>query len=330
MRKICYSLLLIAAMIPFSCKKKEETKPVPTVDFAYNPANPIAPALVNFTNLSTNATSYSWDFGNGVKSELPNPSVNYTTSGSFTVILTAKGDGGTNGATKTITILSGAPQANFTSNAAGMRAPALVTFTNTSINGASYLWDFGNGQTSTLQNPTANYTSLGTYNVSLTVTSASGQTNKITKSVTILSPATQAGISSVTIVNFPEKRPNGSNWDTAAEGTYPDVYFGLNYVGTTIPITGSVSSLGLKIEDLTLSRLPISFVPTGGGVFLNVTALYTPFDVNLFDAEPSYPHEFMGTTTFTLGNFKTASNPYPTNVEITNGAYTIRLGLIWQ
>ncbi len=330
MQKICYSLLFIAAILPFSCKKKEETKPAPTVDFAYNPANPIAPSLVNFTNLSTNATSYFWDFGNGVTSELPNPSVNYTTGGTFTVILTAKGEGGTNGTTKTITVSSGPPQADFTSNASGARAPVLVTFTNTSVNGATYFWDFGNGQTSTLQNPTMYYTNPGTFPVALTVTNTSGQTSRITKSVTILLPATQASIASITIVKFPAKRPNGSDWDPVSEGTHPDVYFGLDYVGTLTPIGAKYTTY--RIENLQGSSLPISFIPVGGGVFLTRTSanLYTAFDVNLFDYEASGPDEVMGGLTFTIGSFKTSTNPYPTNVEMTNGLYTIRLGLIWQ
>jgi PKD repeat protein len=47
------------------------------------------------------------------------------------------------------------------------------------------LWDFGNGQTSTLEDPTANYLSTGIYNVSLTITSDLGVTNSITKQITI-------------------------------------------------------------------------------------------------------------------------------------------------
>lgn len=46
--------------------------------------------------------------------------------------------------------------------------PATVSFTNSSQNAATYLWDFGDGQTSTDQNPVHIYTALGTYNVTLT------------------------------------------------------------------------------------------------------------------------------------------------------------------
>jgi PKD repeat protein len=46
-----------------------------------------------------------------------------------------------------------------------------VHFTNESINAKSYLWDFGNGQTSTEENPTVIFGNEGEYNIKLTVTS---------------------------------------------------------------------------------------------------------------------------------------------------------------
>jgi len=46
--------------------------------------------------------------------------------------------------------------------------PFAVTFTNNSFNASDYLWDFGDGNTSTLQNPTHTYTDFGTYTVTLT------------------------------------------------------------------------------------------------------------------------------------------------------------------
>jgi PKD repeat protein len=47
-------------------------------------------------------------------------------------------------------------------------APLTVQFTNTSTNTSTYLWNFGDGNTSTDMNPTYVYASLGTYNVNLT------------------------------------------------------------------------------------------------------------------------------------------------------------------
>jgi len=54
------------------------------------------------------------------------------------------------------------------SNVSGCQVPFTVNFTNNSVNANSYLWDFGDGTTSTETNPSHTYTSLGNYNVILT------------------------------------------------------------------------------------------------------------------------------------------------------------------
>lgn len=59
-------------------------------------------------------------------------------------------------------------------------APATVNFTNTSNSGASYLWHFGDGGTSTLANPSHTYANLGTYSVKLVVTGCTGIKDSIT------------------------------------------------------------------------------------------------------------------------------------------------------
>jgi len=66
--------------------------PVPVAAFDATPSIPLAasvPLTVSFTNLSTNADSYLWDFGDGSTSTQTNPQHTYTTKGSFTVKLTA-------------------------------------------------------------------------------------------------------------------------------------------------------------------------------------------------------------------------------------------------
>lgn len=64
------------------------------------------PVTVNFTNNSTGAQSYSWNFGNGATSTQANPSYTYTVAGTYTVTLTATGCGGTqtNASSQVITV----------------------------------------------------------------------------------------------------------------------------------------------------------------------------------------------------------------------------------
>ncbi|PVG80560.1 cell surface protein, partial [Nocardioides gansuensis] len=65
--------------------------------------------------------------------------------------------------------------ASFTVSPASGTAPLSVTFTDTSTGSpTSWLWDFGDGTTSTAQNPSHTYTAAGTYTVSLRATNATG------------------------------------------------------------------------------------------------------------------------------------------------------------
>ena len=75
----------------------------PIAMFSYTGSN-VAPSTIVFTNTSTNATSYSWDFGDGNTATVASPSHIYTTAGSYAVKLTATGAGGSNQYSQTITI----------------------------------------------------------------------------------------------------------------------------------------------------------------------------------------------------------------------------------
>ncbi len=76
--------------------------------------------------------------------------------------------------------LTAQPLANFTASLTSGCSPLNVQFTNTSSGGpTSFLWSFGNGNSSSLQNPSATYVVPGTYEVSLRVTNSLGTDIKI-------------------------------------------------------------------------------------------------------------------------------------------------------
>ena len=89
--------------------------------------------------------------------------------------------------------------ANFTfSTSNSGKAPCVVTFTNTSLNAAGYLWDFGNGQTSTEANPTATYNTPGFYTVKLTCTAVNDvYYNQLVKTAVINVRDPNAGLAQV-------------------------------------------------------------------------------------------------------------------------------------
>ena len=157
------------------------TAQAPVANFSGSPTSGASPLTVNFTDLSTNSpTAWSWTFGDGGSSTAQNPSHQYTSTGDYTVSLTATNAGGSDGETKTNYIsVSSPPQnppvANFSGSPTSGYAPLTVSFTDSSTNSpTSWSWTFGDGGSSTAQNPSHTYTSDGDYTVSLTATNAAG------------------------------------------------------------------------------------------------------------------------------------------------------------
>ena len=150
----------------------------PVADFVGNPTSGYMPLAVNFTDTSSNTpTSWSWTFGDSSTSTAHNPSHTYSTDGSYTVSLTATNAYGNDSETKNncITVSLPVPVANFTGNPTTGVAPLAVNFTDTTINTpTSWAWTFGDSGTSTLQNPSHTYNSVGFYTVALTATNSYG------------------------------------------------------------------------------------------------------------------------------------------------------------
>jgi PKD repeat protein len=98
-------ILPLAMLLAFlSCTKKDGTGASQiAANFTYS-GNGTAPSTVQFTNTSSNASSYSWDFGDNSTSYLSSPSHTYNKGGVYTVTLTATGAGGTKMVTKTVNI----------------------------------------------------------------------------------------------------------------------------------------------------------------------------------------------------------------------------------
>ena len=169
------SIFLTVAVIPVNSQ-------APVADFTTNKTSGCSPLTVQFTDQSTgNPISWSWDFGNGQLSSIKNPLVTFPQPGTYTIRLIVKNAFGIDDEIKTdyITVFS-SPTAALTANIATSCVPALIQFTDLSTippgSGTitSWLWDFGDGFTSTQQNPSHTYTSIGFYTVSLLITSSSG------------------------------------------------------------------------------------------------------------------------------------------------------------
>jgi len=95
-------LFVLSIILVSSC---EEDEPPPIVSFLVDKTEGLVPCTVVFTNESTNSTSYHWNFGDSTESTQQNVTHEYTSVGDFVVTLTATGEGGSNSANKTITVL---------------------------------------------------------------------------------------------------------------------------------------------------------------------------------------------------------------------------------
>jgi len=152
---------------------------LPIADFSASPTSGTALLAVQFTDLSANApTSWLWDFGDGGTSTEQDPTHVYDVSGVYTVSLTVSNIGGSDTETKTDYILVDAPPpptAEFSGSPTSGMVPLRVRFIDLSTGDPmSWLWDFGDGETSGEQHPSHEYTSAGSYTVTLTASNAGG------------------------------------------------------------------------------------------------------------------------------------------------------------
>jgi PKD repeat protein len=157
----------------------------PVADFTSNVTSGNTPLAVQFTDTSAGSpTAWSWDFGDGENSTLQDPVHTYQASGAMTVKLTAANGGGSDsrvreGYLSTITILPPAPVADFSADGTAGTAPYTVRFTDTSTGLAtSWIWDFGDGNTSTRENPEYTFLTPGNFTVTMTAKNRGGSSTK--------------------------------------------------------------------------------------------------------------------------------------------------------
>ena len=155
-------------------------EPAPVSDFSGTPTSGSVGMTVAFSDISTGgaANSWSWSFGDGASSTLQNPSHSYSIAGNYDVSLSVTGPGGSNSLARPgyITVAELAPIADFSGTPTSGTVGMTVAFSDLSSGGpaSSWSWSFGDGASSTLQNPSHSYATAGNYDVSLSVTGPGG------------------------------------------------------------------------------------------------------------------------------------------------------------
>ncbi|MFO8087204.1 MAG: PKD domain-containing protein [Bacteroidales bacterium] len=138
---------------------------------------------ISFTNASGgNPTSTTWDFGDNTYATTSGATHIYSTAGVYTVHLTASNNSGSDTASKNIVILPAPiPSADFEADTVAVAAGTNAKFYDLSTNQPyNWNWDFGDGYSSSSQNPTHQYQSAGDYSVKLVATNSYG-TDSIVK-----------------------------------------------------------------------------------------------------------------------------------------------------
>jgi PKD repeat protein len=279
---------------------------------------------VTYTDLSYgNIEEWDWSFDGAVpnSSTTQNPTVVYNIAGTYSTSLEVENIEGDDDITfeNYITVLADAEAGfNFTTNGAS------VTFTSTSINGTSFVWDFGDGNTSTDQNPTHTYTSSGSYTVLLTVSNQCN-TDMRTREVTIeLQPVAAFGTSQSTTgcadytINFTDNstsNPTAWNWSfpggTPATSTLQNptvTYTQRGIYSVSLTSSNSFGSSTASMEDL----VTINDVP-------ELTASFTE---NLLSVQFNSTANFADNIAWNFGDGNTSTLASPTHTYAAAGNYT--------
>ncbi len=310
----------------------------PNIAFTANPLSGCSPLNVVFANStvtgSTGITNYLWDFGDGTSSTQLNPSHTYTAAGNNNVTLQVTNSAGCiNTLTKpNYVIVSAAVNALFTYvPPTGCGFPQTITFTNSSTGGVgviNYLWDFGDGTTSTATNPSHTYTAAGTYTIKLTATNAAGCTNTYTHTTPLIigsvtanftTPAINCVNSGIVFTNTSSPTPVSAAWDFG-DGTTSTAINPVKAYSTSGTFTVTLTSNFGGCQAAITKLVTVQPKPTASFSTSDLLSCKAPHTVN-------FTNSSAGATTYlwNFGDGNTSTNVNPSHTYTILGVYGISL-----
>jgi gliding motility-associated-like protein len=274
------------------------------------------------TNTSIGAGSYQWYFGDGNTSTLTSPNHTFSASGNYTISLVAFSSSGCKDSIAQIINFSNTNVTGFTFSASSCGSN--LTFNNTSTGSSAYLWNFGDGFTSTLQNPSHNYSALGNYIVSLISNPGTKCADTVYNTVNINSNPAAAGFIYTTdicsgTVTFTNTSMNANSYQWYFDGTNTSTEINptFNFTPGTHTVTliaepGSTCSNSV-VAIITISENPVhaDFIYENpsytNDIFLsNLSYNASSYEWSFSDGtgstlfEPSHTYEMMGVFTICL------------------------------
>ena len=319
------------------------TKPVfiPLASFVSNVTQGTIPLTVQFLDCSTNSpTSEVWTFGDGGTATGASPAHTYTSSGTYSVTLTVTNSAGNDTVVRTGYITAWAPVneppiASFVSTTTSGTVPRTVQFVDASTNfPVAWLWAFGDGWTSTEQNPLHTYTRMGTYSVTMTATNAWGndtvtKDKYITVSHTMPVASFVAAPVSGTAPLSVQFSDTSANAPTSWEWTFGDGGSSMvqspSYVYTSPGrYTVTFSAINAAGKNTVTRTDSISVSPVSAPVAsftADIRQGTAPLTVRFSDLSASYPASWAWS--FGDGTGATVENPIHTFTDA--GSYTVTL-----
>ena len=305
----------------------------PVADFSSaTPAN-CSPALVSFTDLSTDAVSWLWDFGDGSSSMNQHPGHIYNVSGLYTIKLIVTNTFGCSDTLIRVNYIEVlGPTANFSASANQSCIQSILQFTDASHNAISWNWNFGDGTTSTLQNPSNSYQNSGLYTVSLIVNDSHGCTSNFTfPNPVVINPLPTADFTvsdTVSCTPFPVAFQNNSLnavsyvWNfgdgyTSALQAPSHIYSNSGIYSVSLTATNQFGCADVKVfNSIVANKTPdVNFVA-------NNTGGCSPLSVSFTDSSATSQN----TDYFwNFGNGLTSTQQNPVTTFINPGTYAVSL-----
>ncbi|MEM9919591.1 MAG: PKD domain-containing protein, partial [Bacteroidota bacterium] len=289
---------------------------------------------VTFTNLSSGNLTVNWDFGDGKNSTDFNPTHIFDAEGIFTVKLTVENEFGCIDSVENQIEVTDRPLALFELDASDACSGVVLGMSNLSSGyGLNYLWDFGNGRTSTEENPSLLYYLQGvqdtSFIITLTVSNICG--TSFHQDVVQVHPVPQAGIGLSSDSDCSPITVSFAN-TTVGNGTRYLWDFGNGQTSTEpIPPPQTYTADGnTNIFNVTLIAFNVCSSDT-----VTSEVVVTPPDVeSVFMARPTLGCEFIevefinqsdpkATIDWDFGDGNTSSLPNPTHVYQRAGTYTV-------
>jgi len=288
-------------------------------------------------------SKWQWDFGDGNLSGIKNPQHTYTATGTFNVSLKATNSYGcaTSKTLKDFINIETGVKADFSnSTSKTCNAPATINFTNKSsgVGTLSYVWNFGDGTSSTAPNASHTYVSSGSYTVSLIVKNATGCSDTLVKPKLITIGSTTADFeiprlvcaqTPVIFTNTSNPVPASASWDFG-DGTFSDSVNAIKAFAKAGNYTVKMISNNGACMDSVTKTLTVIAKPIVAFFAPDTVSCAAPFSV-------SFLNQSSGTSNFTnstagvqtyywdFGDGSNSNLQTPSHTYTKEGNYTVKL-----